>query len=246
MAGRIALVLGLLLVWLIALMPLKAVALAAGGSQALGYRDVFGTIWQGRVYGLEVNGVPVREVAVSLDPLALLTGQLGGAWQIADTRLRGTGHVRLGRERMVFEQTDLTVTLDRLGLDRLPGLTRDAPIFARIDRIELRDGACLDASGIAQSRALVSLASLSDRTGPALSGTFSCDGDQLVLDWGGAVEGLGIAGRVVFGDAAYDWTATVETDWPDLADALALSGMTRDRGVWRASGRENYAAGVDG
>ncbi len=242
MAGRIALVLGLLLAWLIALMPLKAVALAVGGSQALGYRDVFGTIWHGRIYGLDLNGMPVREVEVSLDPRVLLTGQLGGEWQIADTRLRGTGHLRLGRNRAVLEQSDITVTLGRLGLDRLPGLARDGRLFARIDRIELRDGVCVDASGMAQSRPLIALPGLADRTAPALSGTFACDGDRLVLDWGGAVDGLDMAGRVVFGETSFDWTAAVETDWPELADALVVAGMIRDGDVWRVSGQEDYAA----
>ena len=242
MVGRSLLVLALLTAWLVVLMPLKAVAIMAGGVSALGYRDVFGTVWQGRVYGLDLNGVPVRELDVSLDPVTLLTGRLGGDWRVADLSLRGDGEARLSRGSLVLSDTELVVTLARLGLESLPGLDPAERVLVRLDRIELRDGACQFASGTARSGALIGLARLNGRDGPAVTGDFACDGDDLVLDWAGASDGLSLGGRVTFRADGYDWTAHVETDWPDIADGLALAGMTRDGTVWLAEGRERYGA----
>ena len=53
MWARAGLVLGFLLVWLIGLMPLKAVVLLAGPA---GYSDVYGTVWDGRIYDLRLQG----------------------------------------------------------------------------------------------------------------------------------------------------------------------------------------------
>jgi len=240
MAGRIALVLGLLVVWLVALMPLKAVALMAGGSQAFGYRDVFGTIWQGRVYGLNLNGVPVRELEVSLDPLALVSGRIGGEWRIADASLRGDGMARLSRSTLELDTTQLVVTLDRLGLEPLPGLEPSERIFVRLGRLEMRDGTCVNASGSARTGALIGLARLHGREGPAVNGEFACADGRLVLDWTGETDGLSLGGRVSFRADGYDWTARIETGWPELADGLALAGMSRDGTVWQAGGSEAY------
>ncbi|OLF71058.1 hypothetical protein AWH62_13445 [Maricaulis sp. W15] len=240
MLARIALVLGLLLVWLIVLMPLKAVALAAGGSQALGYRDVFGTIWQGRVYGLTLNGVPVRELEVSLDPLALVSGQLGGNWRLADASLRGDGVARFSPASLELGESQLVVTLDRLGLEPLPGLDPAERVFVRLSRLEIRDGACVAVSGTARTGALIGLARLYGRDGPAVTGEFACVDDRLVLDWTGAVDGLSLDGRVSFRSDGYDWTARIETSWPELVDGLALAGMQRDGTAWRAEGSERY------
>ena len=232
MVSRIGLVLGLLIVWLIVMLPLKAVAIAAGGSAALGYRDVFGTIWQGRVYGLNLNGVPVRELEVSLDPLALVSGQLGGRWRIADASLRGDGTARVSRSILALGETQLVVTLDRLGLQRLPGLDPAERVFVRLASLEMQDGRCLTASGSARSGALTGLARLYGRDGPPVIGEFACADGRLVLDWRGEADGLSLSGRVSFRAEGYEWTAQVETDWPELADGLALAGMVRDGAGW--------------
>lgn len=243
MAGRLLLVAGLLLIWLIVLMPLKLVALAAGGSETLGYRDVFGTVWQGRVYGLRVNGVPVRELEVATDPLALLTGRLGGSWRLNDASLRGAGRARLSGNGNSLDlgPTQLVATLDRLGLDRLPGLDPAERVFIRLDGLVVRDGQCVSASGTARSGALIALARLYGHDGPTVTGTFACDEGRLVLDWAGEAEGLALRGRVGFRAGGYDWTARIETAWPELADSLALAGLERDGDAWQAAGRQAYA-----
>ncbi|WP_291841901.1 type II secretion system protein N [Maricaulis sp.] len=245
MLARTGLVLALLVVWLIVLLPLKAVALAAGGSAALGYRDVFGTIWQGRVYGLNLNGVPVRELEVSLDPFALATGRLSGDWRIADASLRGDGRVSLSPGRLHLIDTDLDLSLATLGVPLPPGVRPTERIRTRIVELDMRDGACIAASGSASSGALTGLALVEGHTLPVLHGDWRCDGDRLVLDWSGEVDGLTAGGQVRFRADGYDWTARIETDWPDMADALALAGMRRDGSAWQAEGQESYA-GVGG
>ncbi|WP_417487426.1 type II secretion system protein N [Maricaulis sp.] len=244
MIGRVLLVVGLLLVWLIALMPLKLVALAAGGAPVLGYRDVFGTVWDGRVYGLELNGVPVSELDVSLDPLALVTGRIGGEWRVSDRSLRGSGTARLSGSGLQLEATRLVVTLERLGLDAIPGLDPRERVFVSLDRLDYRDGRCHQASGSARTGALIGLARLYGQDGPDLAGEVGCEDGRMVLDWVGVTEGLSLEGRVSFRPEGYDWQASVETSWPDFAEALALAGMQRDGSVWIASGTVSLDAGT--
>jgi len=242
MIGRVLLVVGLLGIWLIVLMPLKLVALAAGGAPVLGYRDVFGTIWDGRVYGLELNGVPVSELDVSLDPLVLMTGRIGGDWRVSDSNLRGSGAARLSGTGLQLEATQLVVTLERLGLDAVPGLDPRERVFVRLDRLDYLDGRCRQASGSARTGALVGLARLYAQDGPELVGELGCEDGRVVLDWSGATDGLSLEGRVSFRPDGYDWQARVETGWPDFAEALALAGMQRDGSVWTAEGRVSLDA----
>ena len=83
MARRLGVLAGLVLVWLIILMPLKAVMMLAGGAGTFGYQDVYGSVWDGRIYGLRVAGVPVREIEMSAEPLPLFVGRLAARWRVS-------------------------------------------------------------------------------------------------------------------------------------------------------------------
>lgn len=240
MIGRLLLFLGLLAVWLVALLPLKAVAIAGGGAERLGYSDVFGTVWDGRIYGLQINGEPVREVAVSLRPLALLTGRLAADWRIADESLSGHGRVALGADRLEVDDASLAVSLSRMGAADWPGFDPDETVFVRLARLEMAGERCLDATGSVRTGALVTLASAYGFEGPVLEGSFACRDDRLLTDFGGETEALDLIGGAVLDRTGYDWWIEADTERSDLAEAFALAGLEREGETWRGEGRRSY------
>lgn len=241
MAGRILLILGLLLVWLIVLLPLKAVAVAAGGARALGYDDVFGTVWNGRVYGLAVRGQRVREIAVSVDPLPLLAGRISADWQAGDEGLAGSGHSVIAPGRVRLDNVSLTVPLERLTGGR-DGLDPRDPVFVRLARLELREGRCVEAAGTVRSGALVEPAAAYGVDAPPLEGDIACEGGDLVMAFSGETPDVTVNGRTVLRTAGYDWQLDVRTANPDLADALALAGFRAEGDRWHAEGYSAYGS----
>lgn len=242
MAGRILLVLLMLLAWLIVLLPLKAVAIAAGGAQRLGYQDVFGTVWNGRVYGLRVQGERVREVALSVDPLALFTGRLAADWRMIDDGLSAHGHAVLAPGRLRIGNAALTVPLGRIADAGRAGLDPRDPVFIRLARLALEDGRCVEAAGTVRADALASLAARQGVDAPPLEGEIACAGDDVELAFSGETPDMAVQGRALLRQTGYDWQVEVETSRSELADVLALAGFEADGDAWRAEGHASYGS----
>lgn len=241
MALRAGLFLGFLFIWLVVMLPLKAVMILAGGAHVFGYQDVYGTVWSGRVYGMRLNGQPVSEVMLSLDPLPLVTGRLSAQWRVSDASLRGAGHSSWGGETITARNVALDVSLDRLGLSDIPGFTGNEMVRISVLELDLRGDTCRQAAGDVRSEALVELAESYGFTGPVLEGILTCIDNRLALDVSGQSDVLSLSGRVYFTAAGYEWAIEAETQQGDLADALAVLGLERDGEVWRHEGRRAYA-----
>ncbi len=241
MALRIGLFAVFALFWVIALLPLKAVMIAAGGASAFGYQDVYGSVWSGRIYGLRLNGDRVGEISVSLKPLPLLIGRLSADWRISDTSLRGAGQASLSGDHVSARNVALDVSLRRLGLNDIPGLTGGETVRLSILELEMDGDICVRAAGDVRSDALAQLAESYGFTGPALEGILTCIDDRLALDLVGQSEVMDVSGRVYFSRSGYEWTIEAETVQGELADAFALLGLERDGGVWRYEGSRSYA-----
>lgn len=241
MMARVLLFLGFLAVWLVVLLPLKAVAIAGGGMDRLGYRDVFGTVWDGRIYGIELNGAPVRELAVSLQPFALLTGRIAADWRLADDSLSGSGRAALGRTRLEVENANLVLSLSRIGAADWPGLDPGEAVFVRLAKLEMAGERCIEAAGTVRSGALVTLAAAYGFEGPVLDGSIACRGEDLVVDFAGETDGLSLAGEAVLHRTGHDWRIEARTGRPELAEVFALAGLEREGDVWRSEGRGQYA-----
>lgn len=240
MLARLGLFAGLVLVWLIILLPLKAVMMMAGGASAFGYQDVYGSVWDGRVYGMRVAGVPIREIEMAADPLPLLAGRLAARWRVSDDSARGRGHVSIGGSTVQVSDMDLLVSIDRLGLRSFPGLDRSQMIDMDITALSLRDGRCESVQGRVQTTALVQFASTYGFEGPALLGVLSCDDGRLVITLDGAGADLELTGAVHMDQTTYTWDLELRTRRPELADALALAGMARSGDIWRYQGSETF------
>jgi len=244
MLGRILIFLAALAVWLIVLLPLKTVAIAAGGADRLGYQDVFGTVWNGRVYGLELAGEPVREIALSMRPAALLTGQAAADWLIEDASLSGNGRIALGAGRVEVSGASLVVPLSRLAAADWPGMDPGEPVFVRLPRLVFVDGDCRQADGAVRTGALVTLGAAYGFEGPVLEGGLSCRDGVLALAMRGETDALSVTADADLRANGYDWRVTARTGNADLADALALAGfeagIDTDGDVWHAQGSGRY------
>ena len=238
MAGRLGLLAALVLVWLIILLPLKAVMMLAGGSGAFGYQDVYGSVWDGRVYGMRIAGVPVREIEMSAEPLPLFVGQLAARWRVSDDSARGSGRVALGSEAIEIRDMSLLVSIDRLGLEGLPGLDRSQMIEIDVDSMSMRAGQCEQAQGRVRTAALQRFAASHGFEGPSLLGVLSCDDEAVLLSLDGAAADMELSGEVRFTGQDYAWDIELRTRRPELADVLALAGMTRNGDIWTYQGSE--------
>jgi len=236
---RTGLAAGFLLVWLIVLLPLKAVVMLAG--DRLDYADVYGTVWDGRIYDLTTEGVPLREVRLQTHPLGWLSGRLVADWQVSDPELRGRGEVALGGGGWTLSRTDVSVTLDRLDAPDLPGLDRGQFVQLRLAELAVDEGGCRRARGDARTGALTGFAASQGFEGPVLTGMFDCRDGRVVLDFAGQSADLDLSGEAVFEAQALTWTLTARTGRAELADALALAGLQRDGDAWRGQGRRAYA-----
>jgi len=241
MIARSLLILAMLLVWLIVLLPLKAVTVAAGGAGQLGYEDVFGTVWNGRVYGLTVQGERVREIAVSVAPLPLLAGRISADWRAADDGFTGNGHAVWAPGHVRLDNASLTLPMGRLANMR-DGLDPRDPVFVRLARLELRDGRCVEAAGSVRSGALVEPAAAYGVDAPPLEGDIACADGDVVMTFSGETPDVTVNGRVLLRAGGYDWQVDVRTGSSELADALALAGFQAEGDRWHAEGYSAYGS----
>lgn len=237
---RLGLLAVFLVFWMITLLPLKAVMIMAGGTNAFGYQDVYGTVWDGRIYGLRLGGDRVREIEISSRALPLIAGRVSVDWGVSDDTLRGQGQSAVSGDWLSAADVDLRVGFDRLGLGGYPGFTGDEMVRISVIELEMKGDQCIRAAGDVRSDAIVALAETYGYQGPVLEGVLLCDGDELVLDVFGSTDRIDLSGRVTFSRDGYAWQIEAHTDQSELAEAFALMGLERDGEVWRQSGRARY------
>lgn len=230
-----------LVVWLIILMPLKLVALMAGNVAGLGYGDVYGSVWDGRMHRVRAAGQDIELVEVSVQPLALLTGSLSAEFAFDDPGLRGNGQVtRRADGSLLARDVDLVTMLGRVDIALWPGVDPGERVYVRITELDWHDGVCRAASGDVRTGALIGFASQFGFEGPPLDGRLDCRDDVLVLSLAGSSDDLRLTGEIALHAGHYAWQVEVETPRGELADALALAGLVREGPVWRGEGNEAY------
>ena len=244
MVLRLGLFAACLLIWLVALLPLKAVAIAAGGAEQLGYRDVFGSAWNGRVYGLRIEGEPVREIGVRLSPLGLVTGHIDARLSADDPSLRGEGRIRWNGRRLRAHEVSGALALSRLPVESNGLLDPDATVFVRLSELDLDlDGMeCRAAAGQVSTAALTGLGRSYGVEAPRLEGELTCRDGALVLTAAGETGDMRIEGEIVFGATGHDWTVFATSPHAAVREAFGLAGLAREGDVWHGSGHESLDA----
>lgn len=224
--------LAFLAVWLIALMPLQVVGLAAGG--ALAGTQMRGSVWEGRILAPQLAGYRLRRVAVAADPLELVSGHAAFAWRVDDPRVSGQGRAVLGWDG--GWRLDGVALRLRPELDPFGGLG-EGLLQWQLDLDELVMGAegCRSVRGEIRQSAATAL------EWPVLAGEVTCNDGVLQSRMTGGNTQLRADLDISAGPAGLRWTVTVDTADPQVEDALRLSGFEPVGGRWRLAGSRAHA-----
>lgn len=162
-----------MIIFCFGMLPMRFIVGSIGGGQLFAIRSVEGTIWQGRLNDLSIDGVTLGDYSASLNPLSLLTGaakvklvsitgEPARATLVATPRLYGVDNANL---RLV-----------------LPGAFDPLPI----DNVELNDASvrfstrgCESAQGMVRISLVGNLAGVP--LGQQLLGSPRCDGNILSI-----------------------------------------------------------------
>lgn len=201
-------------------------------AQGVSYSHVAGTIWNGRLHGVDVAGQSIGDVTFKLKPAALLTGALAFDLGIDGLTGAGRGSGKIGLNRTVsIENAIADINIQTLA--RLDPRLRQAPaqLTATIKHLEITgDGACRKADGVISTDILTSLGGRYAWEGPPMSGPVSCHNNALriVLQNDGGPDDI-TASVDLHPSGVYDVTARMQTTNTNVRQALlALQFENRD------------------
>ncbi len=203
---------------LIVLTPMRAVAGLIGLDRlGLSAAAVTGTVWSGRLQTASFRGVPLGDMEVGVEPLALFTGT---------TRLRlktSSGHAVLVRNgsRAGLAGADLQVPLALFpSAVPMPGTLTTQGLTAGFLR-----GRCVRGEGKVSADVL-QRTNLLGEGGSLLTGDASCEAGALVLPLRGRTQSANVEIMLrIEGDGRYRMDTKVGTADPRLEATLRLAGF---------------------
>lgn len=196
---RILLVLIVAIIAIAASVPLSVVTdQAARRVPGLGWTQVQGTIWQGRISGLYFGAQSLGDTELRLQPAALMSGQLAYDLRVTGSAVRGRGEVFASPATLGLRDLDLDATAAELV--SLHDSVRAAGGSARImaASIEIEGVTCRGAAGRVETDTLVALGASYGETLPRLAGELGCADGMILLNLTGTSEtgvGVNIDGR---------------------------------------------------
>lgn len=216
-------------------MPLGYIMGQSGlGALGAGWAQVDGTIRQGRIDGLHVQGQPIGDVTLSLKPLSLLS--LTPTYQIqwGGAGGRGNGTAKLSSKQL--ELTDIRMEQTVASIEGLSPALRAVGGSIRVSDgdITLSRLGCEDASGQISSDVLTRAAQQYGRQFGTIEGQMSCDAYDFLVDLQGqsdAGDVLDLTSRSGF-DGRSELTVEMVTQDSELSLALAGLGFSLSNGTW--------------
>ena len=194
-----------------------------------------GTIWNGRIMGVYLNGQPVGDVDVALKPLSLLSFKPTLDVQWGGAGGRGAGSLTLIDQDSI-EASDIRLQQNISALESLSGDLRSiGGTFRLIDgRVRIDGQQCSAAKGTLQSDTLSIAAQQFGRDFSDLTGSLDCTNGAFDI----ALSGDGPAGDSIDIDAAATLqgaatiSVVVNTEDRDIEMLLANAGFSREDGHW--------------
>lgn len=205
---------------------------------SVSYSAAEGTIWNGRLNGLEVAGQPIGDVTLSARPQDLLAGGLSYDLQWGGPGGRGVTQITLGFGGSVsLQETRLEQSIG--SVEGLMNAIREfgGVVRLRDGAIKLRQDQCESAAGTISSDILTNIGQSYGRAFGPVDGRLSCEDGVIVIylvstsETGDRVDvqsRLWLSGRA-------DVTAEVATNDVELGAALAELYFEQDGDVWRYS-----------
>lgn len=213
--------LGMFLVGLIALFPLRlALGMASGPHDLLSAKQVSGSIWSGQIGEATLGNEMIGTFDVAAHPLPALIGRISADFERLggmDGPLSGTVHAGTGSQGV----TGLNGRLDVSQL--LAPLPAGAVSFGDATML-FDDGSCSEASGSVAVTAAMGLPDM-NRT---LEGTLSCADDGRAM---ASLSGPRGAERLTFtldADGGYEADLVIEGAPPALRAMLAMAGFSEE------------------
>ena len=208
----------LLVLAVIALFPLR-IALGLSDLSRIGFTasQVEGTIWSGRIGQLQMRSQPLGTMDVSLDPFALMLGNISMAFHRLDNPEGPLdGRLVAGATRGL---------IDTSGRIAVGEMFSPLPIAAlELDKvtIKFRDGQCDKASGRVRPIIAAPIPGVTFDVG--LAGTVECDGQRARVRMATPSGGQQLEFYVRESGEYRGWMS-VRNSRPDIAGALSLFGF---------------------
>jgi hypothetical protein len=156
----------------------------------LGYDRIEGSIWNGDIYGLKVEGKPVGEAAVGLKFLPLLTGRISTHVDILGPGIDAEGDVSLRGDRLVAEDATATIQLAPWDLGDIFGQRLRGGAEVELERLVISPEGCEEASFRVATDALRWSMGVYGTEALELEGEGRCEGRDLFVPLrGGGEEG---------------------------------------------------------
>ena len=220
---------------IVAYMPLGYLLSRSGlGGLGVGWAQTQGTVTRGTISGLFTAHQAIGDVSLTLQPGALLSGQLRYRVDWGGVGGRGQGVVTVGPEQLQLSELRLRQHISAFESLMPPVRMIGGEIRLSDAALKLDRGGCVEASGQIYSDALIRLSSQYGRGFGPLEGNLSCQNGALGVSLSSLSE-LEDQVKIV---ATYSFAglaeARIEVSTGDSAMALALSqsGFTPQNGLW--------------
>ncbi len=175
----------------LALLPLRfAVAQVNPAGSGLDIADARGTIWRGGLSGLSWQGAGIGDVAVSLQPLRLISGQAALAFESGGPV--SSGVLAPAGAGWAFDNLNGRIALANVA----GGMPPEASVYLTRGAVMLDGGGCKSAAGV------ISIDGLPSPAPARLEGELGCDNGQLTARLASPEGGGAIDARITIGGAA--------------------------------------------
>ena len=193
-----------------------------------------GTIWNGRIMGVYLNGQPVGDIDVALQPASLITLQPKVDFQWGGAGGRGAGTVGMNGDRI--SASNLRIEQRISAMESLSPEVRAVGGVFRLSQGALRieGNQCTSATGRLSSDTLSIAAEQFGREFSDLSGTLDCVDGAFSIDMNGSGptgDTVAVAAEAtLYGRSEIKIVANTNDD--EIESLLASAGFNRRDGVW--------------
>jgi hypothetical protein len=204
---------------------------AAQRAPGLSYVGASGSIWNGRLQQVVLNGQEIGDIAVRLQPAKLFSGQAAAHLSLIRSDLAGETEISYGLGSQRVEVRDLNLSGNTSALAILPFQVRalDGQFTMDVSEAMLVNGACEAAAGSVASDVLTRGGPTWGWTGPPLTGVVRCEDGVFTMEAAGhADEGEQVTAEIALSPGLTGTLkAQVLSAQPAAAEALRRAGFTQ-------------------
>lgn len=215
---------------LVAAVPLSFVMRVSGiAAGNVSWQQARGTVWNGQVTGLEVEGQPAGTLSLTLRPADILRAELGHDLIWSGPAGRGAAQVSLSPDAISVRNGRAEVAVDTSRVSsRLP--QHEAVLQITGANMSFRGTDCISGDGKVATKGLSGISTGYGMNWPELSGVVRCNAGEVLVDLSGtADDGASIQVTASLrGGGRMELTNVPETH----AQALLLAGFTNQSGTY--------------